>query len=433
MPTAPSPQKTVCADSINSVDAFSPLRLPPVSDKAPQTGRSRLLATPAIKEKLGPWVPNTGAGGDAKNVLPVRLLKQENGDMQVAYHHKPFAQGGYAKVYRGVDVNTGVPVVVKKYTPRDMETFWRDTDNELRAAALIDSPAVPSHLLTLKTANKAQVYAVVPWMRGDMFEAVHLLHGAPQTRATRFDAYRLAVHLGQQAARPLAKLHEANWVHRDIKPDNFLRTPNHQLKVADFGFAAPADSPEAQTGRLSLCYAAPEVLARTRTSPPIDARAADVYSLGATLMHTCLPRSYPFYAKGEQRLFGEHHTFMNTHAVLLRDGWPQSQEGRQMVRKLKDLAGLRKLLLGMMHPEPEERPSMRQVVQQLKHPDFEPSQKDYADIQNFWKTLDRAAPAPHAQLHHVIQWLEKEAWPAEAPDDATKRMTRLRRRLDALG
>ena len=439
VPATADSQDTVRADS---VDTFVPLRMPPrVSDSAQATGSSHRLAERATKEKVGRVAQRDAKLGGHKAVHTVRVLTAARSGMRVAYHHKPFAKGGYARVYRGVDVNTGVPVVVKKLTPKDFDKFWRDTDNELRAAALTGSHVVPSHLFkTVNSANKKQIYQVLPWMRGDVFHALSLLYVSEQDSETLDTACRLALHVGQQVAWPLAQLHQAKWAHRDIKPDNFFRAPDHQLKVADFGFAAHADSREALRLRMSPHYAAPEVL--RGLSEPIEAwdvRAADVYSLGATLMHICLPRTYLFIdAPGPReveikRLARVHKVFKRNYESLTLGTPFETTEGLAMAEDLEPLAQpVHRLLLAMMHPNPQERPSMLDVAEDLDHPDFELSQADHADIQDLWRRLDEAAASPQDQLHDVTQWLEREAWPEEAAEDGSNRTDRLRSRLRAL-
>jgi serine/threonine protein kinase len=78
----------------------------------------------------------------------------------------------------------------------------------------------------------------------------------------------------------LKHIHDHSVVHMDIKPENIFLKGSGIFKVGDFGLAVRlpvAGGWEEGDGR----YVAPELLRRSVPTP-----AADVYSLGATIMHS---------------------------------------------------------------------------------------------------------------------------------------------------
>jgi serine/threonine protein kinase len=109
----------------------------------------------------------------------------------------------------------------------------------------------------------------------------------------------------KQAAEGLEHAHQRGMVHRDIKPQNLMRTPDGQVKILDFGLArfaseslpdlVPAFGSGTQStasdhgGRITLTdmllgtadYIAPEQASEPRWA---DIRA-DIYSLGCTLYY----------------------------------------------------------------------------------------------------------------------------------------------------
>jgi serine/threonine protein kinase len=90
----------------------------------------------------------------------------------------------------------------------------------------------------------------------------------------------LAVEYGRQAARGLAHLHAAGWVHRDVKPANLMCTPAGEVKIIDLGSAGRVDSAvQAPVGWGTMPYLAPELVRRPELADP----RSDVYGLGAVL------------------------------------------------------------------------------------------------------------------------------------------------------
>jgi len=109
-----------------------------------------------------------------------------------------------------------------------------------------------------------------------------------------------AVSLALQASSGPETAHEAGLVHRDIKAQNLLPTPEGTLKIADFGIARSLDGTqltEAGTVLGTAAYVAPEQAAGDPVTP-----AADIYALGAVLYELLTGRP-PYVADTLQELF----------------------------------------------------------------------------------------------------------------------------------
>jgi tRNA A-37 threonylcarbamoyl transferase component Bud32 len=200
--------------------------------------------------------------------------------------------GGMGAVYKAEHVLMGRPVALKVLNrelidrPATAERFRR----EARAAAQLAHPNIVAAFDAEQAGDTH--FLVMEYVDGVSLARLVADRG-PLPVAEACDYVR-------QTALGLQHAQERGMVHRDIKPQNLMRTPVGQIKILDFGLArfamenaadaqpAPA-RPEALAGSLTLTgmvmgtpdYIAPE---QARDAHAADIRA-DIYSLGCTLYH----------------------------------------------------------------------------------------------------------------------------------------------------
>ncbi|MCA1675421.1 MAG: serine/threonine protein kinase, partial [Actinobacteria bacterium] len=149
--------------------------------------------------------------------------------------------------------------------------------------------------------------------------------------------------IGKQVASALGAAHDAQIVHRDVKPGNILIADGGIAKITDFGVSrAAGDITITQTGMMAgtPAYLAPEV-ARGQVPTP----ASDVFSLGATLFAAIEGRA-PF-GDGENQL-------ALLHAVAAGE-----------VEEPRNAGALTLTLMRLLSKNPSERPAMHRVSLEL--------------------------------------------------------------------
>jgi serine/threonine-protein kinase len=137
-----------------------------------------------------------------------------------------------------------------------------------------------------------------------------------------------------QTARALQAAHERGLIHRDIKPGNLLITPDHQVKITDFGIARVADQVAlTATGQVmgTVQYLAPE----QATGKPATA-ATDIYALGV-VAYESLTGKRPFTGNSQMEIAMAH----------INDAPPELPETID--------EGVRKLIMRSLAKSPEQR------------------------------------------------------------------------------
>jgi serine/threonine-protein kinase len=144
-----------------------------------------------------------------------------------------------------------------------------------REMEVANSVANP-HLITVLEGRReaGQSYLVLPYLRGCSL-ADALAEGEPLP-------LHVLLWLARQATQGLQALHEAGWIHGDIKPANLFVSPQAHLTILDLGLAdrvGPSHRVTERPVRGTPAYLAPEALHQRGN---IDARS-DLYSLGAVM------------------------------------------------------------------------------------------------------------------------------------------------------
>jgi serine/threonine protein kinase len=172
------------------------------------------------------------------------------------------------------------------------------------------------------------------------------------------------------AAAGMAHMHEKGWVHRDIKPDNFLLRDDDAVKLIDFNLAR---KPSGALGKLlgmkmavqgTPSYMAPEQI----RGQQLDARA-DIYSFGC-MVHEFFSGKTPFTANTPSELLQRH---------LSSKAQPLTVFDKNITPEFSAF------VQRLMAKEPKDRPAnMKDVMMEIKtqkifyNPPRPPSEEDEA-------------------------------------------------------
>lgn len=192
-------------------------------------------------------------------------------------------KGGFGAVYRALDTVLKQPCAVKENIDTSPEA-QRQFEREALLLARLRHSNLPRVIDHFFIPNQGQ-YLVMDFVDGQNLAQILAQRGGPLTEQ---EALGWIGQIGQA----LNYLHQQQppIIHRDIKPQNIIVTPNWQAILVDFGISKVYDVKLAtalSVRALTPGFAPPEQYGLSRT----DARS-DVYALGATL-YTLLTNQYP--------------------------------------------------------------------------------------------------------------------------------------------
>lgn len=202
--------------------------------------------------------------------------------------------GGMGTVYLARQISLERDVALKVLSRKFSvdQKFRLEFQREARAAS------------RLTHSNLVQAYAFGE-DEGDLFLAMEYVEGV--TMGDRLDnETRLMIDEAMNIVQQVAEgLHfawtEEQIIHRDIKPDNIMLTPDGHVKLTDMGLARTAVELENVTEVSGTpAYMNPEQF----TKQPMDCRA-DIYSLGVCLYHG-ITGQLPFDSPNVRELARQH-------------------------------------------------------------------------------------------------------------------------------
>ena len=191
------------------------------------------------------------------------------------------AHGSTALVFRARQERLDRDVAIKVLSVDEVMTTQASVAKELETTVALSAHPHIVSIIDTGTTQGGQPYIVMEYCEGGSYSQILKANGPLPVG----DVVDVGVKIGEA----LHAAHSVSILHRDVKPQNILRS-KFGPALADFGIARAADE-LAATGtidKLTPLHSAPEALRRDEQSP-----ASDVYSLASTMWHLLVGRG-PF-------------------------------------------------------------------------------------------------------------------------------------------
>ena len=156
---------------------------------------------------------------------------------------------------------------VIKESPED-QRFIDQAIKEHEVASQFNHPALRR---SYKVIRQRRLMRIV-----EVYVLMELVDGLTMEQLQTDDLIQ-SCRLCREVALGLGAMHEAGWVHADIKPNNIMLTDESNVKVIDFGQSCPIGTVKERI-QGTPDYIAPEQVLRRQITPQTD-----VFNLGATL------------------------------------------------------------------------------------------------------------------------------------------------------
>jgi len=265
-PVAVDPDQTFAPVAADPDRTVAPGAVDPDQTRPPETADGDRTFAPATADGDLTFPPGGAPSEDGAALPPGTKLGTRYTILKL------LGRGGMGAVYQAYDDDLGVAVAIKtiltgegsdEYTRRDQVSRFKS--ELLLARQVTHKNVVRIHDLGEFRGLK---YITMSYVAGETLTSLVKRVGplpVPQ-----------ALALARQIADGMAAAHEVGVVHRDLKPDNVMVTPDGQALIMDFGIASSSESAKGG-GQIvgTISYMAPE----QATGKPVDVRA-DIYAYG---------------------------------------------------------------------------------------------------------------------------------------------------------
>ncbi|MDE3175286.1 MAG: bifunctional protein-serine/threonine kinase/phosphatase [Pseudomonadota bacterium] len=289
----PHERYLLCTDGVHG--ALTDARLRTLLDEraAPEEAARRLVeaalsagsqdnATALVLDVVDAPSADQDEIADAIAGLPILPLPAPGDSVDGFVLGRVISDGRYSRLYCATDGRGAREVALKFPQPRvASEAAYRAAFvREAWVAARVRSPFV-GEVVELPPGRQTRLYSAMPFYDGETLE---------RRLARSLVSLSEGVAIAIQLARAVDALNRAGVIHRDIKPDNVILSPDGGLRLVDLGVARVPRLTEFPTADVpgTPSFMAPELFRGGAGD-----EASDLYALGVTV-YRLFCRGYPY-------------------------------------------------------------------------------------------------------------------------------------------
>ncbi|RMD84756.1 MAG: serine/threonine protein kinase [Candidatus Dadabacteria bacterium] len=207
---------------------------------------------------------------------------------------KRLGAGGMGEVFLALDTLLKDEKVALKILRDSLVTGEHQVSNFLKEAQLNRKVIHPNIVRTYEIGKEGEIiFLTMEYIEGPSLQE--------KLRGSKLPLQK-AIIIFKQILKGLSAIHEANIIHKDLKPSNILIEAGGEAKIADFGIAETVIGDITDPIELAGCadFIAPEVWLGKPATPQ-----SDIYSLGI-ILYRMLSGKYPFDTHTVTDLMRQH-------------------------------------------------------------------------------------------------------------------------------
>ncbi|CAL5350827.1 unnamed protein product [Camellia sinensis] len=317
--------------------------------------KSRKVSNQAKLAKAREDALKSSNGGKSARMFSLKEMKKATNGFS---KDRILGSGGFGEVYKG-ELQDGTVVAVKSAKVGDIKS----THQVLNEVGILSQVNHRNLVRLMGCCVEAEqpllIYEYIS--NGTLHDHLH--------RKCTFLDWKTRLRISLQTAEALAYLHSAAYTpiyHRDVKSSNILLDDDFNAKVADFGLsrlARPGLSHLSTCAQGTLGYLDPEYYRNYQLT-----EKSDVYSYGVVLLELLTSQKAIDFTRDQDDVNLAVYVSQRAHGDSIMEVVDQQCLGEEPhVKIVTSVKFFAELALACLREKKEDRPSMKDVVQELQY------------------------------------------------------------------